>query len=328
MKKVLLAVVGVLALAGAAVVFVVNARAGDTGTNAVPVVTGQRLTLSPGRLLFRNTAAGPDSGKLASVPLATPDAPRQVGDLRCDRFAVAAGTGVCLAVHPDVLPAVSDVIVLDDKLGVKYKESLPGTPSRARVSPDGKFVYWTLFVTGDSYAAQGFSTRAGVYEVQPGTLVKTIEELPVFVDGARYRAADVNYWGITFAPDGNRFYTTLGSKGKTYLIEGDYQRFFGKSLRDNVECPSLSPDGKRIAFKKKISEGVWRLSVLDLATMRETPLAETRSVDDQALWQDSSTILYGLAKPEGGSDIWSVPADGSGAPRLLVPDGASPAVVS
>jgi hypothetical protein len=84
----------------------------------------------------------------------------------CDRFAVAQQTAVCLAAQPGMLPPVTDVLVLDAKLTVRHQETLPGTPSRARVSPDGKFVHWTLFVTGDSYAATGFSTRAKTYLVE------------------------------------------------------------------------------------------------------------------------------------------------------------------
>jgi hypothetical protein len=62
--------------------------------------------------------------------------------------------------------------------------------------------------------------------------------------------------------------------------------------------------------------------VLDLATGRETPLAETRSVDDQVEWLDDNRILYGLIK-----DVWVVRADGRGKPRIYVRDALSPAVV-
>ncbi len=312
MKKLVLALTGTALLVAAAVTYTVNARHGTA--DAEPAA---QLTLAPGRLLFRDTA----TGRVGAVPLAETSKKPQLSGLKCDRFAVAKQTAVCLAVRPGTLPALTDVLVLDDHLAVRHTETVPGTPSRARVSPDGKRVYWTLFVTGDSYAQTGFSTRAGIYEADTGQLVKTIEELPVFVGGNRYFAADVNYWGITFGPDGNRFYATLGSKGKTYLVEADYARYRGKALRENVECPSLSPDGKRMAFKKKVGDGVWRLSVLDLESMRETELAETRSVDDQALWQDDRTVLYGL-----DNAVWAVPADGSGAPRKLVAGAASPAV--
>jgi dipeptidyl aminopeptidase/acylaminoacyl peptidase len=311
-KKLVLAIAGTVLLAAAAVAFTVNARHGTA--DAEPAAP---LTLAPGQLLFRDTV----TGRIGAVPLGRTGGKPRLSDLECDRFAVAKQTAVCLAVQPGTLPPVTDLLVLDDHLAVRHTESLPGTPSRARVSPDGRRVYWTLFVTGDSYAETGFSTRAGLYEVDTGRLVKTIEELPVFNGDERYFAADVNYWGITFAPDGNRFYATLGSKGRTYLVEADYRRYRGKTLRENVECPSLSPDGKRIAFKKKTGEGGWRLSVLDLATMRETASAETRSVDDQALWQDGRTLLYGL-----DNAVWAVPADGSGSPRELAGHAASPAV--
>ena len=36
--------------------------------------------------------------------------------------------------------------------------------------------------------------------------------------------------------------------------------------------------------------------MLDLATMRETPLAEPRSVDDQAEWLDDDRVLYGARR--------------------------------
>ena len=311
MKRLVLALLGSVLLIGAAVTFTVRARVAKDEPAA------QQLTLAPGQLLFRDTT----TGRVTSVSLTDPGGPRRSSDLRCDRFATARRTAVCLTARPDVLPAVTDVLVLDENLVVRHRESLPGTPSRARVSPDGEVVAWTLFVTGDSYAATGFSTRAGLYEVETGRLVKTIEELPVFVDDRRYFASDVNYWGITFAADGNRFYATLGSRATTRLVEADYPRYQGKVLRENVECPSLSPDGKRIAFKKKVAEGVWRLAVLDLATSRETESAETGNVDDQPLWQDDSTILYGL-----DDGVWSVPADGTGSPRLLAGNAASPAV--
>ena len=67
-------------------------------------------------------------------------------------------------------------------------------------------------------------------------------------------------------------------------------------IHENVECPSLSPDGTRIAYKKRTGSDTtpWHLTVLDLATMRETPLAESRSVDDQAEWLDDDHVLYGV----------------------------------
>ena len=62
--------------------------------------------------------------------------------------------------------------------------------------------------------------------------------------------------------------------------------------------------------------------VPDLATKAETPLAEERNIDDQIEWLDDSTVLYGH---EG--NLWSVPADGSGAAQLFLKEALSPAAL-
>lgn len=316
----------VVVLIAAAVGYGVLSRDRGPAVNSVAVVTGQPVSVqAKGQLLFRNTAEGPDFGHLATVPADRPGEPRKVSGLSCDRFAASAGTALCLAAQPGVLPPMTDVIVLDKNLKEIRRIELPGTPSRGRVSPDGKLAYWTLFVNGDSYAETGFSTRAGIFNLTTGKLTKSIEEMGLLLDGKPYYSSDVNYWGITFAPDGKKFYATVGTKGKTYLVEADYEKLVATMIRENVECPSLSPDAKRIAFKKKVSADLaapWRLAVLDLASGKETMLAETRSVDDQAAWLDDRTVAYGV-----DSAVWSVPADGSGAPRELVAQAASPAGV-
>ena len=62
--------------------------------------------------------------------------------------------------------------------------------------------------------------------------------------------------------------------------------------------------------------------MLDLETMRETPLAESRSVDDQAEWLDDDHVLYGI-----DGDTYEVPADGTGEPVRYLAGADSPQVV-
>ncbi len=91
-------------------------------------------------------------------------------------------------------------------------------------------------------------------------------------------------------------------------------------LRDGVECPSLSPDGKQIAFKSRIGTKTrWRLKVLDLATRADHPVAEHRSIDDQVEWLDADTLVY-----SDGVNVYTVPADGSGKVRRILRDATSP----
>ena len=85
------------------------------------------------------------------------------------------------------------------------------------------------------------------------------------------------------------------------------------TMRTDAECPSLSPDGTRWPTRSAATaaRGDWRLAVLDLATGKETQLAETRSVDDQVEWLDDDRILYGLpgegTRPPSPTSGWSTP---------------------
>jgi hypothetical protein len=209
---------------------------------------------------------------------------------------------------------------------------LAGLPSRARISRDGTLAATTTFVYGDSYNAPGqFSTRTIVGRTDGTGTAADIEGFELVVDGKVVNADHKNLWGVTFVDD-DVFYATAASGKKTWLVKGSLKASRLVSVRPDVECPSLSPDGTRVAFKKRgdLPSGQWRLSVLDLATGRVTETAESRNIDDQAEWLDNGTVIYGMGRQADGtasSDVWAVSADGSGAPRLLIADAWSPAVV-
>ncbi len=281
---------------------------------------------SPGqRLLFRSTAAG-SFGRAATVARGNAAGPRTVSALDCNRLYAAAGAALCL--RPDGPLATYQLAVLDAHLAVKDTYPLVGVPNRARVSPSGHVLAWTVFVTGDSYNGGKFSTRVGMLNTATGQTVDTLETYAVTRDGRPYRSADLNFWGVTFVDD-QRFYATMSTAGHRYLVFGDVGAQTVRTVAENVECPSLSPDRTRIVFKQARRgdpDRGWRLTVLDLATLRRTPLAETRSVDDQAAWYDGDTVMYAIRRGRP-ADVWTVPADGGGAPDLLIPDAESPAAL-
>lgn len=234
---------------------------------------------------------------------------------------------MCLQAVHGALEDTYRAVVLDAHLRERHRFPAAGIPTRARVSPSGHLVAWTVFVSGDSYAGTDFSTRTALVDTRTWAIEDNLETFRVVKDGRPYHAADVNIWGVTFADD-TRFYATLATGGHTYLVRGDVAARTLTTLHANVECPSLSPDGTRIAYKKRVpgapADAPWRLYALDLRTMRETATAERRDVDDQALWADPATLVYALPG-DYGSDLWTVPADGTGTARRLMASAVAPA---
>jgi hypothetical protein len=263
-------------------------------------------------------------GQVAVAPLGRTPGPATAAALRCDRVFLAARAGICLAGgHGSA--AGSRAELLGPDLRVRHVVPVEGIPSRARVSADGRYGAVTLFVTGHAYAAAaGFSTETILIDMASGRELAELEQFAVERGGRLVTAVDVNFWGVTFARDSDRFYATMATGGRTYLVRGSVRSRTARVVHENVECPSLSPDGARLAFKRRERSGGrrWRLTVLDLATMRETPLAETRSVDDQAAWLDDDHVLYGVDRA-----VWVARADGRGRPRRFLAAAGSPAVV-
>ena len=187
-------------------------------------------------------------------------------------------------------------------------------------------------MSGDSYTNSSFSTRTIISHVG-GATVGDLESFQLIHDGKSISPIDRNYWGVTFAADDNTFYATVEWSHNTWLVRGNIRDRTVVTLHEDAECPSLSPDGKTVVFKQRgdLSAGHWRLVGYDVASGKVIPLAEQRSVDDQVEWLDNSTVLYGL--PRSGTeaavdDVWAVPANGTGQPRLLIPQAWSPAVVA
>jgi hypothetical protein len=283
---------------------------------------------------------GTGFGRVAVAPLAAAGAPepeRYVTNLECARVYVAAQQGLCLTrSYAGGGAARPASVTLDGQLRPRSGSPFNGEPSRVRLAPDGRLGATTVFVTGDSYATAGFSTRTTIVDVAKNTPLADLEQFAAWRDNARIQAPDFNYWGVAFARDGNRFYATLATGGTTYLVGGDVAARRVDVLRENVECPSLSPDNTRLVFKKRVSApGLaprWQLHLLDIRTLAETPLpGETRSVDDQVEWLDDNHVLYAL-RDEGppatiATNIWLATTDGSAPPRIFLRNALSPAVV-
>ena len=299
--------------------------------NATPVPhTSLAAVQDVPHIVFRSTALGGDYGMVAVVPLTDTTGPRAVTDTPCDRVYAAQHELVCLASKKGVVTTYS-ARVLDASMHPTQTLPIAGIPSRARLSRDGAYAASTTFVAGDSYAGQSFSTRTTISQVGDST-VDQLEDFQLIHNGAKIAPTDRNFWGVTFAADDDTFYVTVAWAKHTWLARGSLSKRTVTTLHEDAECPSLSPDGKQIVYKQRgsLPPGRWRLVHYDIATGKVTPLAETRSVDDQVEWIDDHDVIYGLPRSgsQGGvDDVWQVPADGSGAPKLIIPQAWSPAVV-
>jgi hypothetical protein len=271
-------------------------------------------------LVYQHVARGPHYGEVAVTSLAHPRTPTFTG-LVCERVYASSGQGICLIPKQEPLGSAVTARLFDRDFRAVESVRLDGIASRARVSPRGRYAAATTFVAGHSYRDEGFSTLTSLIDLRDGKVLADLEDFRVTRNGKPFDAVDFNFWGVTFGADENRFYATLQTGGDLYLVEGDVATRTARVIAEDVECPSLSPDGTRIGFKQR-EGGRWRLSVITLGREGRTPLAEKRSVDDQVEWLDDGRILYGYQ-----GDLWVVNADGRGRPSIYVRDALSPAVV-
>lgn len=283
------------------------------------------------QLMFVSVASDDSHQHLSVASLAALNGGRYVTPLMCDRSYFAGSRGICLASEANGNSALHFAQIFDQDFQTTHRVPLTGPPSRVRISSDGRRAAATVFESGHSYAQEGFSTKTTVIDLNDGRVICDLEEFAVWKDGQRIHAKDFNFWGLTFGHDGNEFYATLETAGISYLVKGDIDRREVRVVRGGVECPSLSPDGTKLVFKKRLgsrSRGWWQLARFDIATSAETVLdKESRSVDDQVEWLDDQTVMYHLTGTGSAADLWTLAVDGSAAPKLLLRDAYSPAVV-
>lgn len=298
----------------------------------VPVTDLGAVEARP-HVVFRSTAIGNDYGKVALVPLDDPAGARAFTKASCERVYAHRGEAVCLYSKPGLVTTYK-AEMLDASWTAGRELELAGVPSRTRLSPDGTWAATTTFVSGHAYSSPGdFSTETLVTPLGIGAKTLNLEtDFTLYVNGKRNTAQNRNLWGVTFVGDDDHFYATAASGNKTWLVRGSLRERTLTALREDAECPSLSPDGTRVAFKTRNGqpEGQWMIAVYDLASGKTTLLTEKHSVDDQIEWLDGDRVLYGLPRSGSGpsaSDVWVVPADGTGAPSVFIPDAWSPAVV-
>jgi hypothetical protein len=282
-------------------------------------------------LMFVSVAGDDTFHRVALASLETPRRGAFITPLSCERVYFGGNRGICLTSDAEGSVTKWWADIFDERFERLHRLALTGPPSRVRVSSDGRMAASTVFETGHSYAEGGFSTRTTLFDLSSGTSIGDLEKFQTLRNHEVIRGKDFNFWGLTFARDNDTFYATLDTGGVSYLVRGRVQTRTMDVVLARVECPSLSPDNTRIAFKKRLGPralGWWQLEVLQLDTMKESAVtAETRSVDDQVEWLDNDRVVYHLTGGSTAADLWTVRVDNTSAPQKLLESAYSPTVI-
>ena len=179
---VFLAIAAVYVLRGR--VYVLRTAVPATNAPAEAPVVADSLTVLGDRpgFLFSSTAFDRTNGYLGVESLGGSGTARYETTLRCERVHFARGVGVCLTGERKAITTFAASFFGPD-FKVRHTVQLVGTPSRARMSPDGRRAAVTVFVSGDSYNAAGFSTRTTLIDAQTGAVIADLETFAVTRDG-------------------------------------------------------------------------------------------------------------------------------------------------
>jgi Tol biopolymer transport system component len=126
--------------------------------------------------------------------------------------------------------------------------------------------------------------------------------------------------GISFAPDGHSFVTSVGEKESTIWLHdsaGDRQI----TSQGYAFLPSFSPDGKRLYYlqRSRASRGFvsGELWAVDLPAGARERLLPEFLVEHYSLAPDGKSIVFIALDDAGHSPVWIAPLDGSSPPRRL-----------
>jgi hypothetical protein len=309
----------------AACLAVAAAAAAAAGSAASAAPSVGALLAGPHLLVTTQDSPG---GRLAVSPLGrgTPHA-TLVPTVPCQRVGSGGGRAVCVWQRASKsAPYVG--AVLTAAMHLEHRFVLPGAPESVAVRGDGlvgAFTVGAYVDRDDAPKAAPVLTRVYLVDLQTGQPLGGLQQFRLIPNGIWHGRSAPSFADVSFDPAHlNRFYATMTGVGGSYLVLGDYTRRTLTVLRRGGAQFAISPAGTRAAF---VAPG-GRLSVLDLGTLRERALAETRRVEGQPVWLDTRRVAYAVRRRTVDiDDLWSIRTVGNGKPRLYLAHATSPVTV-
>ena len=286
------------ASAAYAVVDLRRVRATEERPPSVPVAAEKEPLPTSSFIAFRHTGVDAEYGTVALVPLDDPSGARRFTGITCDRVDATTAGASCLVTERGVLTTFA-ALALDPAwqtggLDAAARPAQPHPAVRRRLARGDHGLRERPLL----HVRRASRPPPSIRDVD-GESFGNLEKFELAIDGRTVAPVDRNIWGVTFVDDQHVLRHRrhrrhdLPRPGRPGRAHPHHRR------PGDVECPSLSPDGTRIAFKqagRPEGQPGWTPAVLDLATGERTVLAgETHNVDDQIEWLDDDTVLYGTA---------------------------------
>lgn len=168
-----------------------------------------------------------------------------------------------------------------------------------------------LFARGDqSLFAASFDVKTAEVTGPPQQVMDSVTVNP-FAPLALYQVSEAGTAvfgrGTPLAQDATR-YTLVDSSGVEEFLPVP---------PGQLNAGQLSPDGRLLAYQRDI-----RVYVYDRLLGRNTPLTPEGSIAASPLWSRDGTQIAYFSLGVGEATVFTIPADGSRAPRALVDPGA------
>ena len=276
---------------------------GDTEDPVRPAATetvagSSGVVAQPGEVVVIHREPGEDYGRLA---IRHKDGTRTLLNRRCLRVDISAGNGICLSQDEgDGSPRYTSTFfdATDPALRAIKSYGTP-LPSRARVSADGSLATTTGFVDGTSYedSTVEITTIVTIDSFDSTSPLIGLNQFNVEDSDPEYNGSDRKFWGVTFV-DNEQFYVTGFFADVPLIVRGNISNRSMELTGLEGSCPSLSPDGETLVYKRTRDDDGFDLVAVELASGDSWTLGETRSVNDQVAWLDNETILYAI-HPDG-----------------------------
>jgi hypothetical protein len=283
---------------------------------------------APPFVVFRTLAPKNAHGRIAVHPLnATDKNERHVTPLSCARVHYSAGAGICIVEEPEGRVVRQIAYTFDAAFMRRHKLPLKGIPVRVRLSPDGRRAGITIYAEEETPDGERLATESIIVDVAAGSVIADLREFALDISGQAPLTGPIDIASVTFHADSDRFFASLLSETRRYLVEGSVNSRALRIVRPGIANEALSADGKRLIAKRRVGErGYWQITIVDLDTWQERDLLQgPRSVDDQVDWLDDAHVLYHDVN-DAGTGVWKLAIDGVTAPQLLLADAFSPSV--